>query len=42
MCLQNISFPQKEEKQSPENMTNLKEDELRPPGEGDEDSMNGI
>jgi len=35
-------FLQKQEKQSPEKITNLKEDELRPPGDCDEDSINGI
>ncbi|XP_022182755.1 symplekin [Myzus persicae] len=32
----------KQEKQSPEKISNLKEDELRPPGDCDEDSINGI
>jgi len=35
-------FIQKSEKQSPEKILNLKEDELRPPGDCDEDSMSGI
>jgi len=35
-------FLQKQEKQSPEKISDLKEDELRPPGDCDEDSINGM
>lgn len=31
-----------QEKQTPEKILNLKEDELRPPGECDEDSVNEL
>jgi len=35
-------FSIKQEKQSPERILSMKEDELRPPGDCDEDSMSGI
>lgn len=31
-----------QDKQSPEKILNMKEDELRPPGDGDEDLMSGL